>query len=110
MIEQTTADTTQMFISMSPITRKSVKMVAELCNGTALWIPDTTGRLEDYSAAAKALHANKAFSVVAADRLSLVALKPSSKFGVDAVVGWMQWFRSADVGWRSRELFSWPPA
>ena len=77
---------------MSPVVRKSVKMVAELCNGTALWIPDTTGCLEDYSAVAKALHANKALMVVAADSLSLVALKPPSKFGVDAVVGWMQWF------------------
>ena len=75
---------------MSPNTRKSVKMVAELRNGTALWIPDTTGRLEDYSAVAKALHANKAFMVVAADPLSLIALKPPSEFGDGAVVGWMQ--------------------
>ena len=77
---------------MSPVTRKSVKMVAELCNGTALWIPDTMSLLEDYSAVAQALHANKAFMVVAADPLSLIALKPPSEFGADAVVGWMQWF------------------
>ena len=81
-----------MFSSMSPITRKSVKMVAEPCNGTAPWIPDTTGRLDYYSAVAKAVHANKAFMVVAADPLSLIALKPPSEFGSDAVVGWMQWF------------------
>ena len=67
-------------------------MVVEPCSGTALWISDTTGRLEDYSAVAKALHANKAFKVVAADPLSLFALKPPSEFGADAVVGWMQWF------------------
>ena len=30
--------------------------------------------------------------VVAADPLSLVALKPPSDFGADVVVGWMQWF------------------
>ena len=83
----------QMMNIKSPMTRKSVKMVAELCNGTALWIPDTaTSRLEDHSAVAKTLHANRAFMVVAADPLSLIALKPPSEFGIDAVVGWMQWF------------------
>ena len=71
------------------IIRKSVNMVAELCNGT-----------EDYSAVAKATTATavaldtKAFMIVAADPLSLVALKPSSKSGVDSVVDWMQWFRA----------------
>jgi len=63
----------------------------KLC-GVLLQYPDTTGRLEDYSAVASALHANKAFLVVAADPLSLVALKPPSEFGADAVVGWMQRF------------------
>ena len=71
---------------MSPVVRMSVKMVAERRNGTALSSPGTTGSLEDYSTVAKALHANKAFMVVAADPLSLVELKPPSKFGVDAVV------------------------
>ena len=64
-------------------------MAAELRNGT-----------EDYSAVAKATTATavaldtKAFMVVAADPLSLVALKPSSKSGVDSLVDWMQWFRA----------------
>ena len=84
-------NTRQMMMSL--ITRKSAKMVAELGNDTALWIPDTAGsRLEDYSAVAKTLHTNKALVVVAADPLSLVVLKPPSEFGTDAVVGWMQWF------------------
>ena len=82
----------QMINIKSPIrtiTRKSVNMVAELRNGT-----------EDYSAVAKATTATavaldtKAFMVVAADPLSLVALKPSSKSGVDSVVDRMQWFRA----------------
>ena len=65
-------------------------MVAELRNGT-----------EDYSAIAKTTAAavaldTKAFMVVTADSLSLslLVLKPSSKFGVDSVVDWMQWFRA----------------
>ena len=64
-------------------------MVAELRNGT-----------EDYSAIAKATTATavaldtKVFMVVTADLLSLLALKPSSKFGFDSVVDWMQWFRA----------------
>ena len=44
-------------------------MVAELSNDTALWIPD------------------KAFVVVAADPLSLIALEPPSDFGANTVVG-----------------------
>ena len=70
-------------------TRQSVNMVAELRNGT-----------EDYSAVAKATTATavaldtKAFTVVAMDLFSLVALKPTSKSGVDSVVDWMQWFRA----------------
>ena len=63
-----------MFNNMSPIrtvittiTRKSVKMVAELRNDTApSRILDTTVRLEDYSA--------------------VVALNPPSEFGADTVV------------------------
>ena len=44
-----TNQNTQMFNSMSPITRMSVKMVAELRNDTApSRILDTTDRLEDY--------------------------------------------------------------
>ena len=54
--------------SKSSITRKSSKMVAERSNDTALWIPDTAGsRLEDNH------------------------FKPLSEFGIDAVVGWIQW-------------------
>ena len=90
-----TSQIIQMVNIKSPIrtiTRKSVNMVAELRNGT-----------EDYSAIAKATTATavaldtKAFMVVTADPLSLLALKPSSNFGVDPVVDWMQWFR-ANIG------------
>ena len=46
---------------------KKVKMVAEMSNDMALWIPDTTDRQDDYSA--------------------VIALKPPSEFGADTVVG-----------------------
>ena len=87
-----TSQIIQMMNIKSPIrtiTRKSVNMVAELRNGT-----------EDYSAVTKATTATavaldtNSFMVVAAYPLSLLALKPSSKFGVDSVVDWMQWFRA----------------
>ena len=77
---------------ITTITRKSVTMIAELRNGT-----------EDYSAEAKAATATavaldtKTFMVVVADPLSLAALKPPSKSGVDSVVDWMQWF-GAHIG------------
>ena len=58
--------------SIRTITRKSVNMVAELDNETALWtVGSIAQRLEDYSA--------------------VIATKPPSEFGADAVVGWMQW-------------------
>ena len=54
------------------ITRKSVNMVAEMSNDTApARIPDTTYRLDDYSA--------------------MIALKTPSRFGANALVDWMQW-------------------
>ena len=60
----------QMFISKSPITRKSVNMVAELDNETALWTVGSVGqRLEDYSA--------------------VIATKPPSECGAEAVVDWI---------------------
>ena len=71
---------------MSPVTRKSVKITARLYGSPALPAVWRT------SAVTKAPHANKAFMVVAADPLSLIALKPPSKFGAYAVVDWMQWF------------------
>ena len=74
-------------------TRMSAKMVAEPVNGTAPRIPDTAdSRLEDYSAVDKAPHANKAFMVVEANPLSLIALNPPREFGINAVVSWMLWF------------------
>ena len=88
---------------MSPNTRKSVKMVAELRNGTASRIPDTDGR-GDYSAVAKA------FMVVEANPLSLIALKPPSEFGINAVMSWMQrfgvpmWARSPAVVYLATSL------
>ena len=66
--------TTTVTMPITTITRKPVNIVAEL----ALWIPDTTDRLEGNSAGAKVQHAN--------------ALKSTSEFGSDAVVDWMQWF------------------
>ena len=89
-------NTRQMMMSL--ITRKSAKMVAELCNGMALWIPDTTERQEDNSAVAKAITVTavaldtKAFMVVAADLLSLRALNPPREFGSNAMMSWMQRF------------------
>ena len=71
------------------ITRKLVNMVAGLRNGT-----------EDYSVVVKATTATavaldtKPFMVVAADPLSMFALKSLNKLGVDSVVDWMQWFRA----------------
>ena len=70
---------------MSPITtsirtttRKSVNMVAELDNGTALWTVRGIGHsLEGNPVVTKVLHA--------------IALKTPSRFGADAVVDWMQW-------------------
>ena len=59
--------------SIRTITRKSVNMVAELDNETALWTVGSVGqRLEDYSA--------------------VIATKPPSECGAEAVVDWMQWF------------------
>ena len=58
--------------SIKTITRKSVNMVAELDNETALWTVGSVGqRLEDYSA--------------------VIATKPPSECGAEAVVDWMQW-------------------
>ena len=58
--------------SIRTITRKSVNMVAELDNDMALWTVGSIGqRLEDYSA--------------------VIATKPPSECGADAVVDWMQW-------------------
>ena len=64
--------------SIRTITRKSVNMVAELDNGTALWTVRGIGHsLECNPVVTKVLHA--------------IALKTPSRFGADAVVDWMQW-------------------
>ena len=64
--------------SNKTITRKSVFMVAELGNGTALWTVGGIGqRLEDNSVITKVLH--------------VIALKITSEFGSYAVVDWTQW-------------------
>ena len=117
------SDPAQRYNIMSPIrtvittiTRKSVKMVAELDNDTApSRILDTTDRLEDYSTVAKAATAiavaldTKARAAqgtvvqlkselaqyqqsrtevkTEADSLSVITLKPPSEFGADTVVG-----------------------
>ena len=65
--------------SIRTITRKSVNMVAELGNGTALWtVGSVSQRLEGNSVVTKVLHA--------------IALKTPSEFGSYTVVNWMQWF------------------
>ena len=95
-----TSQIIQMMNIKSPIrtiTRKSVYMVAELRNGTE----DCSAVTKATTATAVALDTNS-FMVVAAYPLSLLALKPSSKFGVDSVVDWMQWFRGPHWYWRSR--------
>jgi len=63
----------------------------KLC-GAMVQYPDTTGRLEDYSKIAEALHKNGAHFVVSADPLALLSVKPPSEFGADIVVGSMQRF------------------
>ena len=64
--------------SIRTITRKSVNMVAELDNGTALWTVRGIGHsLEGNPVVTKVLYA--------------IALKPPSRFGAYAVVDWMQW-------------------
>ena len=61
--------------SIRTITRKSVKMVAELVNGTALWTVGSIGqRLEGNSEVTKVLHA--------------IALKTTSEFGSYTVEVW----------------------
>lgn len=62
-----------------------------LC-GALVQYPDTSGRLEDYSTMADALHKNGAMLVVSADPLALCAVKPPKEFGADIAVGSMQRF------------------
>ncbi|MEO0468635.1 MAG: aminomethyl-transferring glycine dehydrogenase [Bacteroidota bacterium] len=54
--------------------------------------PDTTGTIHDHQALADALHAQKAYCIVAADLLSLTLLKEPGQWGADAVVGSAQRF------------------
>ena len=90
---------------MSPVTRKSVEITARLYGSPALPAVWRT------SAVTKAPHANKAFMVVAADPLSLIALKPPSKFGAYAVVDWIGCSGSeCRCGLEVPQLFTWPPA
>ena len=64
--------------SIRTITRKSVNMVAELDNGTALWTVRGIGHsLEGNPVVTKVLHA--------------IALKTPSRFGAYTVVDWIQW-------------------
>ena len=64
--------------SIRTITRKSVNMVAELDNGTALWTVRGIGHsLEGNPVVTKVLYA--------------IALKTPSRFGAYAVVDWVQW-------------------
>ena len=67
-----------MTTSNRTITRRSVNMVAELDNGTALWTVRGIGHsLEGNPVVTKVLYA--------------IALKTPSRFGAYAVVDWMQW-------------------
>lgn len=63
----------------------------DLC-GAMLQYPDTTGKVEDFSTIAEALHKNGSYFVVAADPLALCTMKPPKEFGADIVVGSMQRF------------------
>ena len=64
--------------SIRTITRKSVNMVAELDNGTALWTVRGIGHsLEGNFVVTKVMHA--------------IALKTPSRFGAYTVVDWIQW-------------------
>ena len=65
---------------------------ARAAQGTVVQLKSELAQSQQSRTEAKTLHANKAFMVVTADPLSLVALKPPSEFGIDAVVSWMQWF------------------
>ena len=58
--------------SIRTITRKSVNMVAELDNDMALWTVGSIGQLLE-------------------DNSAVIAPKPPSECGADAVVDWMQW-------------------
>eukprot|EP00439_Symbiodinium_sp_Y106_P044350 s731_g5.t1 len=57
--------------------------------GALVQYPDTTGRFDDYSSIAQALHKNGAYLTVAADPLSLVLAKPPRRLDVSSVPTWL---------------------
>eukprot|EP00927_Polykrikos_kofoidii_P076118 TRINITY_DN7287_c0_g1_i1.p1 TRINITY_DN7287_c0_g1~~TRINITY_DN7287_c0_g1_i1.p1 ORF type:complete len:1026 (-),score=142.17 TRINITY_DN7287_c0_g1_i1:88-3165(-) len=61
-------------------------------SGALVQYPDTSGRLDNYSALSDSLRKLGAMLVVSADPLALCAVKPPSEFGADIVVGSMQRF------------------
>jgi glycine dehydrogenase len=62
------------------------------CFGVLVQYPDTTGSIHDYSAFFAAAHAAGAFTIVAADLLSLTLLRAPGEFGADVAVGSAQRF------------------
>jgi len=57
-----------------------------------LQYPDASGQVTDYRALAQKAKANKVYTIVAADLLSLTLLTPPGEWGADAVVGNTQRF------------------
>lgn len=57
-----------------------------------LQYPNATGAVEDYRALVEQAQANKVYTIVAADLLSLALLTPPGEWGADAVVGSTQRF------------------
>ena len=66
--------------------------VAANCFGVLVQYPDTTGSIHDYAAFFAAAHAVGAFTIVAADLLSLTLLRAPGEFGADVAVGSAQRF------------------
>ena len=59
---------------------------ADLC-GVLVQYPDVDGRIADFGALARDVHAAKALVVCATDLLALTLLKPPGEWGADVVVG-----------------------
>jgi len=62
------------------------------CFGVLVQYPDTTGSVHDYAAFFAAAHAAGAYTIVAADLLSLTLLRAPGEFGADVAVGSAQRF------------------
>ncbi len=62
------------------------------CFGVLVQYPDTTGSIHDFEKFFAAAHAAGAFTIVAADLLSLTLLRAPGEFGADVAVGSAQRF------------------